>query len=336
VVRVYGTPQYSLAQLADAVKAKDYETARYFVDDERIADTASKSFLDAAMNRATQEIKAGDNPFSGFGVAAIQMMAPRIRETAKDQIKDSIRQALSGNETLTNTKDAQPWNPNSFSGLRIEECIVSGNTAEVVIRGLPQPNPAQITDVHLRMARIPDSRNWRVEEIPELAQALVKLLDFDALHKASSRGGADAAAAGAPGDSDSSAAAETGGGQTTTSKWPEAKTAERRLFGIRTAEVDSLEVMSETLEGALVISRRCMAHFCPNHSAMWIVDLSTGKAAGEIMSDGTMDGSGKAEMVVSLGDYENLYALPSLLQQDIKDTLTYNSHMSVSYVPQIQ
>jgi hypothetical protein len=39
-----GTPQYSLALLAGAVKAKDYETARYFVDDERIADTASKSF----------------------------------------------------------------------------------------------------------------------------------------------------------------------------------------------------------------------------------------------------------------------------------------------------
>jgi hypothetical protein len=78
-----------------------------------------------------------------------------------------------------------------------------------------------------------------------------------------------------------------------------------------------------------------MAHFCSNHSAMWIVDLSTGKAAGEITSDGIMDKSGKAEMVVCLGDYENLYALPSLLQQDIKDTLTDNSHMSVSYVPQI-
>jgi hypothetical protein len=38
-----------LTLLADAVKAKDYETARYFVDDERIAGTASKSFLDAAM-----------------------------------------------------------------------------------------------------------------------------------------------------------------------------------------------------------------------------------------------------------------------------------------------
>ena len=186
-----GTPQYSLAQLAEAVKAKDYETARYFVDDERIADTASKSFLDAAMSRATEEITADGNPFSGFGVAAIQMMAPRIRETAKDQIKDSIRQALSGNDTLTNTKVAQQWGSNRFSNLQIGECVVSGNTAEVVIRGIPQPNPARITEVHLRMARIPDTRNWRIEEIPEVGQAFVKLLDVDALQRASAEASAD-------------------------------------------------------------------------------------------------------------------------------------------------
>jgi hypothetical protein len=178
-----GTPQYSLALLAGAVKAKDYETARYFVDDERIADTASKSFLDAAMTHATTEMKADDNPLSGFGIAALQMMAPRIREMAKDRVKDSIRQALSGDDTLTNTKGGQRWDSDRFSQLRIEECAVSGKTAEVVIRGIPQPNPAQITEVHLRMARIPDSRNWRVEEIPELTQAYLKLLDLDALQK---------------------------------------------------------------------------------------------------------------------------------------------------------
>jgi hypothetical protein len=33
------------------------------------------------------------------------------------------------------------------------------------------------------MARIPDSRNWRIEEIPELTQAYLKLLDLDALQK---------------------------------------------------------------------------------------------------------------------------------------------------------
>jgi hypothetical protein len=193
-----GTPQHSLALLADAVKTKDYETARYFVDDERIADTGSKSFLDAAMDRATKEMKADDNPLSGFGIAALQMMAPRLRETAKDRIKDSIRQALSGDDTLTDATTAQRWDTKRFSQLRIEECAVSGNTAEVVLRGIPQPNPAQITEVHLRMARIPDSRNWRIEEIPELAQALVKTLDSNELQKASAKSSADTPNASVP------------------------------------------------------------------------------------------------------------------------------------------
>jgi hypothetical protein len=360
-----GTPQYSLALLAEAVKAKDYETARYFVDDERIADTASKSFLDAAMSRATKEIKADDNPFSGFGVAAIQMMAPRLRETAKDQIKDSIRQALSGNDTLTVTEDAQRWNSSRFSDLRIEECVVSGNTAEVVIRGIPQPNPAQITEVHLRMARIPDSRNWRIEEIPEVGQALVKLLDAGALQKSTERtkdlDGDETTAAqnlsdlyspekvaeycrthaagfyGAVGSASGVSCPDwVRRNQLAIANWQEVKTAEQRLFGTRTGEVDSLGVMSEALDGTLVISTRCMAHFCPNHSAKWIVDLSTGKAAGEITSDGVMDKSGKAEIVVCLGDYGNLYAIPSQLQHDIKDTLAGHPNIRVSYVPQIQ
>jgi hypothetical protein len=119
-------------------------------------------------------------------------------------------------------------------------------------------------------------------------------------------------------------------------KWPEVKAAERRLFGKRTAEVDSLEVMSETLQGSIVISTRCMAHFCPNHSAMWTVDLSTGNSAGEIASDGVMDKTGKSEIVVCLGDYENADALPSPLQDEIKDNPIGNSSPGISYVHQIQ
>jgi hypothetical protein len=119
-------------------------------------------------------------------------------------------------------------------------------------------------------------------------------------------------------------------------KWPEVKAAERRLFGKRVAEVDSLEVMSETLQGSIVISTRCMAHFCTNHSAMWTVDLSTGNSAGEIASDGVMDKTGRAEIVVCLGDYENLDALPSPLQEQIKDDPIGNSSPGISYVHQIQ
>jgi hypothetical protein len=118
--------------------------------------------------------------------------------------------------------------------------------------------------------------------------------------------------------------------------WPEVKTAERRLFGRRVAEVESLGVMSETLQGTIVISTRCMAHFCTNHSAMWIVDLSTGNSTGEIASDGVMDKTGRSEIVVCLGDYENADALPSPLQEEIKDNPIGNSPPGISYVRRIQ
>lgn len=172
-----GTPQYSLALLADAVKAKDYETARYFVDDERIADTASKSISDMAIQHMANDMKASENPFSGLGMVAIEMLVPRVRDTAKDNIKAAIRQVLSGDETLTKSAGTQRWDVSRFSQLRIEACVVSGNTAELQIGGILQPNPAQLTEVHLRMARVPNSRNWRIEEIPEIAQVYAKLME---------------------------------------------------------------------------------------------------------------------------------------------------------------
>lgn len=177
--RYTGTPQHSLLLLADAVKAKDYETARYFVDDERLAETASKSVVDVAIQHVTKDMKASENPFSGLGIAAIEMMAPRVREAAKDNVKDAIRQALSGDDSLTNRAGAQRWDLSRFSQLRIETCVVSGNTAEVLIGGIPQPNPVQLSEVHLRMARIRNSRNWRIEEIPEIAQAYIKLMESE-------------------------------------------------------------------------------------------------------------------------------------------------------------
>ena len=181
-----GTPQYSLVLLAKAVKGKDYETARYFVDDQRMADTISKSVVDALMLQYTKKMEADQNPFSGFGVAVIQMMAPRMREMAKDQVKDSIKQALSGDDALTNGAGTQA-DLKPFSHLRIKECAVSGKTAEVLIEGIPQPNPFDLTRIRLRMARIPNSRSWRIEEIPDVGQAFAKLLDADTLKSAAAR-----------------------------------------------------------------------------------------------------------------------------------------------------
>lgn len=179
-----GTPQYSLALLAQAVRAKDYEKARYFVDDERMADTISKSVVDALTNQFTNTMQKDSNPFSGFGVAIIQMMAPKMREMAKDQVKDSIKQALSGNDTLTNKAGTQQVDLKIFAGLRIKKCVVAGSTAEVLVEGVPQPNPFELKEIHLRMARNPNSRSWRIVEVPDVGQAFVKLLDENALKDA--------------------------------------------------------------------------------------------------------------------------------------------------------
>jgi hypothetical protein len=177
-----GTPQYSLVLLVKAVKGKDYETARYFVDDERMADTISKSVVDALILQFTKKMEADQNPFAGFGVAVIQMMAPRMREMAKEQVKDSIKQAISGDDALTNRAGTQA-DLKPFSHLRIRECAVSGNTAEVLIEGIQQPNPLDLKQIRLRMARIPNSRSWRIEEIPDVGPAFAKLLDTDALQR---------------------------------------------------------------------------------------------------------------------------------------------------------
>jgi hypothetical protein len=91
---------------------------------------------------------------------------------------------------------------------------------------------------------------------------------------------------------------------------PEVNKAERRLFGEKTADVDALEVTSEALEGSVAIMTRCKAHFCPDHYAVWTVDLSTGQAAG-VLAD-------ESEIAVYLGDYASAQKLPSRLLSEIQ------------------
>jgi len=49
-----------------------------------------------------------------------------------------------------------------------------------------------------------------------------------------------------------------------------------------------------------------------------------------------MDKTGRAEIVVCLGDYGNLDALPSPLQEEIKANPAGDSSSGLSYVRQIQ
>jgi hypothetical protein len=44
---------------------------------------------------------------------------------------------------------------------------VDGDTADVMVAGLPQPNPFNLAELHIRMVRIPNTRQWRIEEIPD-------------------------------------------------------------------------------------------------------------------------------------------------------------------------
>jgi hypothetical protein len=181
------TPQYSLGLLAKAVKDKDYETARYFVDDERLSDTISKSLVDAVTSQFNEQAKYDSNPYSGLGIAMMQMMTPRLREMAKDQIKEAIKQGLSGNDTLTDKNGKKQVDLKIFSNLQIQQCVISGNTAEVLLVGVPQPNVFELKEIHLRMAKIPNSRNWRITETPDIGQAFARILDERSLKNADQR-----------------------------------------------------------------------------------------------------------------------------------------------------
>jgi len=110
---------------------------------------------------------------------------------------------------------------------------------------------------------------------------------------------------------------------------PEVQKAERRLFGKRTAEVDSLEVTSGTLQGTLAVTTRCKAHSCADRYAMWTVDLTTGEAAGALAD--------KSTVLVCLGDYGSAENLPQVLQSEIEEQSKegFPSPKRILYVPQI-
>ncbi|MFZ0957425.1 MAG: hypothetical protein WAN60_13845 [Candidatus Sulfotelmatobacter sp.] len=111
---------------------------------------------------------------------------------------------------------------------------------------------------------------------------------------------------------------------------PEVKRAEQRLFGERAAYVESLGVRGGALQGALAVTTHCMAHDCPDHYAVWTVDLSTGQAAGALADP--------SEIVVYLGDYDSAENLPPALQAEIEQQRSEGlpSPKRVRYVPQAQ
>ncbi len=54
---------------------------------------------------------------------------------------------------------------------------MKGDTAEVFIGGLPQPNPFGLDEIRVRMVRVPEKRIWRIEEIPDATPIFAKYFD---------------------------------------------------------------------------------------------------------------------------------------------------------------
>ena len=139
--RYTGTPEYSLSQLGKAVKAKNYGAASQFVNEERIAGDISESLTDVLLAKYTQQFNEDPFPFTDTRIEMLQSMAPRFRSWTLIAMRNAIRLLLSGNGILTGTSGFKQLDVHNFSQLHVVRSEVHGDTADVIIAGLPQPNP---------------------------------------------------------------------------------------------------------------------------------------------------------------------------------------------------
>jgi hypothetical protein len=175
--RYTGTPEYSLSQLGKAVRAKNYGEASKYVDEERIANAISQSLTDVLVSKYTRKFQDDPLPFTETRVEWLHKMAPRFHDWTLLGVRNAIRLLLSGNGLLTGSTGFKVFDEHNFSGLHPVRSTVNGDVADVVIVGLPQPNPFDLNEIHLRMVRIPNSRQWRIEEIPDATPIFAKYFD---------------------------------------------------------------------------------------------------------------------------------------------------------------
>jgi hypothetical protein len=174
----FGTPEYSLYKLGNAIHQKDYETARYYVDEDRVSEDVSTSIVDVTMKQTMEQMQNDlkDNPFGGLGTGLIQMMVPQLKATARQQAKDTIDSLLGKDAPLDSIHNWPQFRSSTFAGVKVGRVDVAGNTADVAVDNLPKDLPIKMTELHVRMARIPDSRSWRVVGLPDLAPIFAQLL----------------------------------------------------------------------------------------------------------------------------------------------------------------
>ena len=115
--RYTGTPEYSLAQLGKAVKAKNYGEAAKYVDEERISDEVAKSLTDVLVAKYTRKFNEDPLPFTESRIELLQKLAPRFNGWAQIGVRNAIRLLLSGNGILTGSTGFKMIDVHNFSGL---------------------------------------------------------------------------------------------------------------------------------------------------------------------------------------------------------------------------
>ena len=172
-----GTPEYSLSQLGQAVREKNYGKASQYVDEERIAQAISQSLTDVLVAKYTKKFLDDPYPFTDTRIAWLNQVAPKFHDWTLIGTRNAIRLLLSGNGVLTGTSGFHQLDIHNFSQLHIQRSEVHGSTADVYIGGLPQPNPFDLNEIRIRMVWVPNLRIWRVEEIPDVTPIFAQYFD---------------------------------------------------------------------------------------------------------------------------------------------------------------
>jgi hypothetical protein len=174
--RYSSTPEYSLSELGRAVREKNDGKASQYVDEGRIAEAISQSLTDVLVAKYTKKFQDDPLPFTETRIEWLHEMAPKVHDWSLIGVRNAIR-LLSGNGILTGTSGFKQLDVHNFSGLHVLRSTVNGDTADVFIGGLPQPNPFDLTEIRVRMVRLPDTRRWRIEEIPDATTIFAKYFD---------------------------------------------------------------------------------------------------------------------------------------------------------------
>jgi hypothetical protein len=175
--RYSSTPEYSLSELGRAVRDKNYGKASQYVNEDRIANAISQSLTDVLVAKYTKKFQDDPLPFTETRIEWLHKMAPKFHDWTLIGTRNAIRLLLSGNGILTGTSGFHQLDVHNFSGLHVLRSRVNGDTAEVFIGGLPQPNPFDLTEIRVRMVRVPNTRRWRIEEIPDATPIFAKYFE---------------------------------------------------------------------------------------------------------------------------------------------------------------